>query len=150
MMQRFKWLAGAAVALMANGAFSQVAPACAGGETDIGINTRALLQGNFLCAKRLPDVWQEFHATTGALSDWKQGPGHSVDPTEVVGSWSTNNAGNVIHAYLGGSAFTWRVCRVGPAGPAAVYTLRSPTAGVITGATLVPGTASQSTRPCPP
>ncbi len=149
MMQKFKLLAGTTLVLMASGAFSQVAPPCAGGETDV-VDIRALLQGSYLCAKRAPDVWQEFHAVGGALSDWKQGPGHSVDPTEVVGNWSINNARNVIHAYLGGSAFTWRVCRVGPAGPAAVYTLRSPTAGVITGATVVAGTASQPTRPCPP
>ena len=76
----------------------------------------ALVAGRTMCAARAPDRWQEFHsgatAAGGPLNDWKRGPGHPVDPTETVGSWSVNGS-LLTHNYGVNNVFTWLVCRPG-------------------------------------
>lgn len=78
----------------------------------------ALLGGNTVCVptSTIPTMtWQELHvgnatSTTGALIDYKRGPGHPVDPSETVGSWTVTGSGvgnsTVTHAY-GGSGGTY-------------------------------------------
>jgi hypothetical protein len=127
------------------GAGAVAQPACQTGETEVQ-NTNALLSDAYLCAVRGTDSWQEFHQAGGKLFDWKRGPGHPVDPTKEVGSWGTAQ-GTVTHTY-GSTSYVWRVCRVGPQA-GATYTLRSQTAGVISGATVVSGSVNQTTKPCP-
>ena len=135
----------ASVALLPTVAFAQ-APACGSGETEIA-NTTTLLTGQYVCAKRLPDTWQELHQAGGALYDWKLGPSSAMDPVKLVGSWSGSTTGVVTHAYnAGGGSYVWRVCSNG----AGTYTFRSATGGVISNITLIAGTATQSTQPCPP
>ena len=105
-----------------------------------------LLQAKTVCAALAADRWQEYHATGGALFDWKRGPGHPVDPREQVGTWSITSVtvGNttreqVTHAYTGGSSFRYRVCLVG-----ATYTFQqvSPGSTTITGATILSGSVA--------
>lgn len=75
----------------------------------------ALLGGNTVCVPTttIPTMtWQELHvgtatSTTGALIDYKRGPGDAVDPSETVGTWTVNANGGaqqatVTHAYSGG------------------------------------------------
>ncbi len=81
----------------------------------------ALLAGKTVCvpAVTIPDMtWQELHqgatAAGGALVDYKRGPGHAIDPSEPVGTWSvdTSNGGNqprVIHNYGTGGTYTYSV-----------------------------------------
>jgi len=139
-----------AAVLASNAAFSQ--PNCDASEVEV-TNTTALLQNKYLCANRGSDIWQEFHQSLGplgnALIDWKRGPTDPVDSSRQLGTWAGSNIGVVTHSYTGGASYSWRVCRVG-SGSAATYTLRSVAGGVITGATVIAGTSTQTTRPCPP
>lgn len=70
----------------------------------------ALLGSNTVCvpAVTVPTMtWQELHvgAPGGALIDFKRGPGHPVDPTQTVGTWTVSGTGagnaTVTHAYSG-------------------------------------------------
>ena len=78
---------------------------------------RLLLGGNTVCvptvtpAAPTPMTWQELHegtstSTSGTLTDYKRGPGHAVDPSKPVGTWTVNGSGQgnstVTHAYSGG------------------------------------------------
>ncbi|MFU2485909.1 hypothetical protein [Thauera sp. WH-1] len=68
--------------------------------------------GNTVCAVRGSDRWQEFHQAGGALIDWKMGPGHAVDPTKQVGSWSVNGTGasaRMVYNYGSGGTYSYRV-----------------------------------------
>lgn len=53
-----------------------------------------LLTGNTVCVGSSP-TWaaQEYHQSGGALIDYKRGPGHPVDPTGQVGTWSVTGTG---------------------------------------------------------
>lgn len=98
-----------------------------------------LVGGKTMCAARAGERWQEFHqgnGNGGSLIDWKLGPGHAVDPTETVGTWSASNGDSLLtHAYTGGSSFTWLVCING-----GVLTLVSTgSAGTVSGVTLLNG-----------
>ncbi len=58
---------------------------------------------------------QEFHAGTtgGALTDYKRGPGHPIDPSENLGSWSLSNNGTVTYTYNGGGGtHAFGVCTI--------------------------------------
>ena len=44
------------------------------------------------------DSWQEFHCNNGNLWDYKQGPGHAIDHSEVVGKWSIDGQ-KLVHTY---------------------------------------------------
>jgi hypothetical protein len=105
----------------------------------------AQLTGNMLCAARGGDRWQEFHQSGGALIDFKLGPGHPVDPTEQVGTWTANDAASTVtHNYGAGGVFTWLVCRGGGAGNPNPLTLVSTgAAGTVTGVTLQAGGPSK-------
>jgi hypothetical protein len=126
--------------LLAIGLVGQsLAQSCPGG-TDRVLIPGNVVRGNTLCAVRGSDKWQEYHQTGGTLIDYKRGPGHPVDPTEAVGTWSATNGANatLTHAYTGGSSWVWAVCREGgPTGTA--FTFVSTTGGTITGATVVAG-----------
>ena len=60
-----------------------------------------ILTSNTVCAVRSSERWQELHQTGGALIDFKLGPGHPVDPSETVGSWSIggNSVATVVYNY---------------------------------------------------
>lgn len=82
-----------------------------------------LLGGKTVCAS-LSDSerWQEFHEGTtsagGALTDYKKGPDDKVDPSKVVGSWSTTGSGagsRVIYNYGSGGTYQYEVCENGGA-----------------------------------
>ena len=72
-----------------------------------------LLEGNTVCVGAQPTMEaQEFHQAGGALIDYKRGPGHPVDPTKQVGTWTVNpgrpNA-TVTHDYGGGARYIYFV-----------------------------------------
>lgn len=52
----------------------------------------ALLAGHTVCTADGAGGWQEqeYHAPDGKLWDYKRGPGHKVDPTRDMGSWTVN------------------------------------------------------------
>lgn len=95
-----------------------------------------LVSGKTMCAARAGERWQEFHQGVGggALIDWKLGPGSTVDPTETVGTWSTDDGNSLLtHSYTGGPSYTWLVCING-----GVLTLVSTaSAGTVSGVTLL-------------
>ena len=93
-----------------------------------------LLGGNTVCVPKTNNAtmtWQELHvgtltSTSGALIDYKRGPGHAVDPSETVGTWSVsangggNNQASVTHTYSGGGgSFTYSVHSISVSG--AIY-----------------------------
>lgn len=71
-----------------------------------------VLSNNTVCAVRGSDRWQELHQSGGALIDYKLGPGHPVDPSETVGSWSIVGTGanaTVVYNYGSGGTYTYKV-----------------------------------------
>lgn len=80
-----------------------------------GINATAAsaLSGKTLCVtKQNGDRFQEFHAPGGDLFDYKRGPGHAVDPTKKVGTWSAAG-NNVVYTYGPGLVYQYTVYRRG-------------------------------------
>lgn len=67
-----------------------------------------LLTGNTVCVGTAGS-WeaQELHESGGRLVDFKRGPGHAVDPSEQVGTWTVNSVGTVTHNYGSGGAYTY-------------------------------------------
>jgi len=64
-----------------------------------------LLTNATVCVAKVGGGWeaQEQHFSDGVLKDYKLGPDSTVDPTEVMGTWSlTTVPGKVTHAYNGG------------------------------------------------
>ncbi len=89
----------------------------------------ALVGGNTVCVPNVtvPTMtWQELHvgtstSTTGALIDFKRGPGHAVDPSETVGTWTVNGTGagnaTITHSYnAGGGSYIYTVHGTGVVG----------------------------------
>lgn len=117
-MKKFVLVAVMAGSLVSGQAFA----VCTGSTRLDAAPLKALLGGNTVCVPTatIPTMtWQELHvgtstSTTGALIDYKRGPGHAVDPSETVGTWTVtaNSAGNnasVVHAYSGGGSYTYSV-----------------------------------------
>jgi len=97
-----------------------------------------LINGNTVCATRGSDVWQEQHRAGGQLWDYKMGPGHPVDPSKQVGTWSI--ARNfVTYCYTGGICYSYSVH--GSAGGRYSFCSANGTE-VVSGATFKPGNAS--------
>lgn len=118
-MKAFVLAATMACALVSGEAMA----ACTGNSLNVAqLNT--LLTGNTVCvpATTVPNMtWQELHSSAGSLVDYKRGPGHPIDPSETVGSWSVsgNPAGNsatVTHNYGSGGSYTYSVYGTGVVG----------------------------------
>lgn len=131
----------AATGLVAGHASAQ--SVCPGGSTRVtGPALQTLINGNTLCAASSTntDTWQEFHqgAGSGALVDWKRGPGHPTDPTATVGTWTAGNDANAVLTHIyGGVSYAWQVCQQGST---ANYVLASTgSAGNISGVTVKAG-----------
>ena len=98
--------------------FAQVACPCGGGTRVTGPALVNLLAGRTVCGTAGGDQWQEFHsgatANGGPLIDWKLGPGHPVDPTTQVGTWSiadVDTANTIaIYNYGSGGTYGYAVC----------------------------------------
>lgn len=110
------------VAAMAGSLVSgEAIAACTGGTRLDAAAISALLGGKTVCVPMVTIAtmtWQELHvgnttSTTGALIDYKRGPGHPVDPSETVGTWTVNGTGNgnstVTHAYGSGGSYIYSV-----------------------------------------
>lgn len=101
------FVSGQASAACAEGAgWKQMNAAGSGGS--LALST---LAGKTVCVGSAP-TWdaQEFHSGTtgGDLIDYKRGPGHPIDPTGKVGTWSI--AGNQInHNYGPAANYTYDV-----------------------------------------
>ena len=100
----------------------QAQAACTGNTRVTSVTTLSNLLGNktvcFPATTVDPMTWQEKHVrdgaeTTGALIDFKRGPGHPIDPSETVGTWTVTgiNGQNarVTHDYGGGNTYTYTV-----------------------------------------
>ena len=107
------------VAVMAGSLVSgQAMAACTQATRLAGPDIITLLSGNTVCVPTvtIPTMtWQELHSGTsgGPLIDYKRGPGHPVDPSETVGTWTVtgqgNSPGNVVHNYGSGGSYTYTV-----------------------------------------
>ena len=112
------------VAIMASSLVSgQAMAACTTATRLDAAAISALLGGKTVCVPKVTIAtmtWQELHegtstSTTGLLKDYKRGPGHAVDPSQTVGTWtvSANGGGNqatVTQAYNGGGGiYTYSV-----------------------------------------
>lgn len=74
--------------------------------TGAALNT--LVIGNTVCATRNGEKWQEQHRAGGQLWDYKMGPGHPIDPSKQVGTWSI--ARNfVTYCYTGHKCYSYSV-----------------------------------------
>ncbi|MBP6726165.1 MAG: hypothetical protein KA132_02970 [Thauera sp.] len=89
------------------GLAGQAAAVCSGTALDAA-QLSAAFSGNTVCAQRAGDRWQEYHQVGGALIDWKMGPGHGVDPSKHVGTWSATNTG-MAYDYGSGGRYTYQV-----------------------------------------
>lgn len=59
------------------------------------------------------DTWQEWHQSTGTLTEYALGT-NPVDPSHDVGTWSsTGTAGEIQYNYNGGSTFTFELYQNG-------------------------------------
>lgn len=87
------------------------------------------------------DSWQEYHkldtSNGGALTEYARGPGHPVDPTQLVGSWVRSGT-TLVYNYNTGSSFafelwlkggTYYYCEAG-AGTGLVATINDRKAGL--------------------
>ena len=107
------------VAVMAGSLVSgQAMAACTTSTRLAGPAISTLLAGNTVCVPTVTIAtmtWQELHQGTsgGALIDYKRGPGHPVDPSETVGTWTVSGTGvgnsTVTHAYGSGGSYTYSV-----------------------------------------
>jgi len=112
--------------------------ACTANTRVTGAALNRLIDGNTVCATRGSDVWQEQHRAGGQLWDYKMGPGHPVDPSKQVGTWSI--ARNfVTYCYTGGLCYSYRVH--GPAGGPYSFCSANGTE-VVSGAKFKPGHTS--------
>ncbi|BCX87748.1 hypothetical protein MIN45_P0115 [Methylomarinovum tepidoasis] len=68
-----------------------------------------VLRGKTICVtdSSTGEKWQEYHAPSGALIDYKKGPSDPVDPSKTVGSWSTSGA-QVTYTY-GQASYSYTV-----------------------------------------
>lgn len=103
-----------------------------------GNNLTNLITGNTVCATRGSEVWQEQHRAGGQLWDYKKGPGHPIDPSKQVGTWSISR-NFVTYCYTGGICYSYSVHGSGT-GP---YSFCYPNGiEVVSGATFKPGYTS--------
>jgi hypothetical protein len=109
-----------------------------------GGNFTGFITGATICAARGNHRWQEFHASGGALIDFKRGPNDRVDPTRQVGTWTVNDTDSTVTHTYGRQSFTWALCRDNGSSNPVTYTMVSPTAGTITGVRVLAGQV-----PCP-
>jgi hypothetical protein len=104
----------AGVALASLPALSLAACAAPSVRVATALAMTTLLQGNTVClpAATQPTMEaQELHQAGGALVDYKRGPGHPVDPSKQVGSWTVTAGRSVFvtHNYGGGAQYTYAV-----------------------------------------
>lgn len=87
---------------------------CSGQQRLTGNALSTKLSGNTVCVAKSGGGWeaQEQHQTNGDLVDYKRGPGHAVDPTKKVGTWSIA-ANQVSYTYTGGAPISFSVCDAG-------------------------------------
>ena len=89
------------------GLAGQAAAVCSGSALD-QTQLSTAFSGKTVCAQRAGDRWQEYHQVGGALIDWKMGPGHAVDPSKQVGTWSAMSSG-LAYNYGSGGNYTYQV-----------------------------------------
>lgn len=112
--------------------------ACTPATRVTGATLNSLIDGNTVCAIRGSEVWQEQHRAGGELWDYKRGPGHPVDPSKQVGTWSISR-NFVTYCYTGGSCYAYSVHGSGT-GPYSFCFANG--TEVVSGATFKPGLAS--------
>lgn len=112
MMNKYRLIAGMALAVLTGYASAQATCSCTGADQVTTVSTT--LSGNTVCVANGSGGWegQEQHKTDGQLWDYKLGPGHAIDPSEQIGTW-TVSGNNVTHSYSGGQSYTYTMCRVG-------------------------------------
>lgn len=109
--------------LVSGGALAQSCP-CTNANRVTGAALDTLVSGKTVCASFGGERWQEFHQGTGSLIDYKLGPGHAVDPSTSVGSWS-RSGNTLVYNYGSGGLFSYEVCTATPGGPYAFCGVRS-------------------------
>lgn len=124
--QTKKSLVASSVGLLFAAVCGQAFAACDNASRLDAAQIGALLAGNTVCvpaATVANMTWQELHsggATSGSLIDYKRGPGHAVDPSATVGSYTVNGTGggnsSVTHNYGTGGSFTYTVHGTGVVG----------------------------------
>lgn len=107
-----------ALGLVANGAvLAQNCPCNSGvGQRLNETQINDAFSNKTVCAsfQQTGEVWQEFHAAGGALSDWKGGSNAAA--RESVGTWGVVGTGNdrrVRYTYTGNGAYEYAVCQDG-------------------------------------
>jgi hypothetical protein len=110
----------ALIAVLPGLAVAQACPCGGGVRIQQPADVATLLGNKTVCATAGSDRWQEFHAGNtiagGALTDYKKGPNHPIDPSKVVGSWSVTGQGvntQVQYSYTGGQTYSYTVCQNG-------------------------------------
>jgi hypothetical protein len=136
-----KQLIGAIAILLFCASGEALAQRCATATQVTGTALSTLITGNTVCAVRGSERWQEQHLVGGDLWDYKLGPGHAIDPSKKVGTWSVDTtASTVTYLYTGGPTFTYTLHNNAPG----VYSFCVGVAPIVTGARFT-GTIG----PCP-
>ena len=80
------------VVLLGFGA-SQALAACPTTNLASRVDMKNLLSGNYACATRGTETWNELHQASGFsgnVQDYRKGPADRVDPSSIVGSYTLN------------------------------------------------------------
>jgi hypothetical protein len=100
------------------GISGQAMAVCAGTQlTDASpgtsVNLAFVLSGNTICVGSGPIFQnQEYHQAGGIITDFKKGPGDSVDPTKDIGTWLVSGSGPntiVTYNYAGAGVYAFTV-----------------------------------------
>ena len=109
------------IGLAMAGLHSAAMAACKQPSTRVSTSTAlsTLLTGKTVCVPSSKPgwtwEWQELHQAPNILVDYKKGPGHAVDPSKPVGTWTITGTGTagvravVAHDYGGGQSYTYTV-----------------------------------------
>jgi len=113
---------------------------CGGGTQLKNAEVANAISGKTVCAILGSQKWQEYHQAGGGLIDYKKGIGHPVDPTKVVGTWSTSGTGSnswVTYNYGTGGSYSYEIHLSG-----STYTLCGVSGAPTLDVTLVSGQVS--------
>lgn len=114
------------LACLLSGAVGTVAAqSCSCGPSLNETQLRDTFSGRQVCAVVNGEIQQELHqgttgvSTSGNVKAYKLGPASTMDPSEVVGTWSIVGTGSnrqLQYNYSGGATFAYSVCQLNATG----------------------------------
>lgn len=117
MMKQLSYL----IALLAMAAPGSAYASCTatGGFTQLtGTQITNLLVGSLACYPAVGPYQNQEALAGGNITDYKQGPSDTVDPTKIIGTYSvvTSPVDSITYSYSGGPSYTYTVWGTAVAG----------------------------------